>query len=1168
MCRNRLLASSLLLASSSLLPAQVERAEVVYGNFDLRDPELRAATGPTNAGAKISLGAEARYRAKLSPERAARLAAMRAAAGEFLATPGRVLVWNRAGTVPEGVYSLDGSRFLTPASTAPRESIARGFLQANSALYGLTKEEIDGLAKFTDYTNPAGNMSWVEFRQEFHGLPVFGAEIRLGFTRDHALAGTTGNLVPALDTTTLDPRPKLSPATAAVAAAASIGHTVDAVRFATKSVEQNGRLQLLARGPFVREVKTGLVWFSPEPGAAVLAYTVELWEKTYAYYLVVDAADGTILWRKNITEHQTQPATYGVYTGTSPAPLPPNVTAVPGTNYQAPGATRQTVTLIGNEPPNTFNTNGWITDGGNVTTGNNVNAGLDIDGSNGIDSGGQATGSPSRVFNFTYSPPPLGSEAPTLAEYRKGVTTNLFYWTNVYHDRLYLLGFTETARNFQTNNFGRGGSQNDAVLAEVQDSGGTNNANFSTPADGSAGRMQMYLFTGPTPQRDGSLDADVFLHELTHGTSNRLHGNGGGLSSRLARGMGEGWSDFYARCILATPAENVNGVFPSGSYVTLNLTAGFTDNYYYGIRRFPYAPIALLGPNGRPHSPRTLADLDPAQMYFGDGAYSRGPVGSLEAMEVHNVGEIWCDLMLEARALLISRLGFAIGNQRALQIATDAMKLDVTNPTPLSSRDTLIAAALAANPGAVGLADANDIRVGFARRGAGSGASLTTGSNGSSCVAVESYLPDLTNTAISFTDSLGNSNTYAEPGEDLILSVSLRNPGSSAATATAALGAASADFGSIAAAATVVRTLPYRVPAATAAGALLTLPIAVTSPAGVGYVYYTLRVGRPVSSGLQNFDGVTAPALPNGWTSTVSAFGGGVAGTAWNTQAGAGVDAANAAFAPDISGNGTAGGESCLVSPVIALPAENTSLSFKHRWTFDTSGNDGGVLEISIAGGAFTDIIAAGGTFAGGGYPGSVTNQSPARNPLNRRNAWITTGATTTTTVHLPSVANGQNVQLRWRLGFDHTGAATGWFVDTISQITYVLSPIDNDGDGIPDGWETAYGLNPALPSDASTVDPRSGFTYLEEYLAGMNPTDPATFLRVVSQSRDSGTGDVTVAFQSVNGRTYLLERSADLGGSWTPVGSVINGTGTVLNAVDPAVVGEQMFYRIRAVVP
>ncbi len=49
---------------------------------------------------------------------------------------------------------------------------------------------------------------------------------------------------------------------------------------------------------------------------------------------------------------------------------------------------------------------------------------------------------------------------------------------NRYHDELYRLGFTESARNFQNDNYGRGGVGNDRVSAEGQDSSGTNNANF------------------------------------------------------------------------------------------------------------------------------------------------------------------------------------------------------------------------------------------------------------------------------------------------------------------------------------------------------------------------------------------------------------------------------------------------------------------------------------------------------------------------------------------------------------------------------------------------------------------------------------------------------------------------------------------------------------------
>jgi hypothetical protein len=45
---------------------------------------------------------------------------------------------------------------------------------------------------------------------------------------------------------------------------------------------------------------------------------------------------------------------------------------------------------------------------------------------------------------------------------------------------------------------------------------------------------------------------------------------------------------------------------------------------------------------------------------------------------------------------------------------------------------------------------------------------------------------------------------------------------------------------------------------------------------------------------------------------------------------------------------------------------------------------------------------------------------------------------------------------------------------------------LDSDGDGMPDSWETAQGLNPQDGADAAQVDPASGYTNLERYLNGL----------------------------------------------------------------------------------
>ena len=94
-----------------------------------------------------------------------------------------------------------------------------------------------------------------------------------------------------------------------------------------------------------------------------------------------------------------------------------------------------------------------------MTTGNNVEAYLDTDANNAPDNNnttGLSVGhaSPS-TQNFTF---PFSTTVDPRTQ-QAAVVTNLFYYNNIMHDFSYALGFTETARNFQTNNYGRGGTR-------------------------------------------------------------------------------------------------------------------------------------------------------------------------------------------------------------------------------------------------------------------------------------------------------------------------------------------------------------------------------------------------------------------------------------------------------------------------------------------------------------------------------------------------------------------------------------------------------------------------------------------------------------------------------------------------------------------------------------
>ena len=149
---------------------------------------------------------------------------------------------------------------------------------------------------------------------------------------------------------------------------------------------------------------------------------------------------------------------------------------------------------------------------------------------------------------------------------------------------------------------------------------------------------------------------------------------------------------------------------------------------------------------------------------------------------------------------------------------------------------------------------------------------------------------------------------------------------------------------------------------------------------------------------------MTAPALPAGWTTAATG-----AELPWVTSTTNANSTPNDAFAPDV----TNVGNTELVTPTIAVPMGAHQLRFKNLYNMD-SGFDGMVLEISINGGAFSDIIAAGGTFVLGGY--NATISSAFGNPIGGRMAWSGLSAGTgaapgyiTSKANLPAAASGQN---------------------------------------------------------------------------------------------------------------------------------------------------------------
>ena len=90
---------------------------------------------------------------------------------------------NPFGTAPEIVDITGSTAALTEPSTEAHELLFRRFVVENAALYGLTTAQAGQLQTVADYTNPAGNLSWVEYEQRINGIPVFQGYLRAEVTR-------------------------------------------------------------------------------------------------------------------------------------------------------------------------------------------------------------------------------------------------------------------------------------------------------------------------------------------------------------------------------------------------------------------------------------------------------------------------------------------------------------------------------------------------------------------------------------------------------------------------------------------------------------------------------------------------------------------------------------------------------------------------------------------------------------------------------------------------------------------------------------------------------------------------------------------------------------------------------------------------------------------------
>ena len=576
---------------------------------------------------------------------------------------------------PRNLGRLDG--FLSGPSPAPARSVALSFVRRHLDVLGLTAADLATLRLRRDYVDPLG-LHHVSWRQYAQGTPVFGNGLEVQVTRDGRVLALQGSPVSGLAGLA-----QAAPSGTRITAAAARSRAASDVggRAAPEAAVSSSRPGPAAATTWANQDVARRVWFLTPQGLRPAWATYVQAGGAKSYQHVVDASSGAVLFRRStVASAEGDARVYDYY----------------------PGAPRGGSARVVN-----FLDQGWLTRRRTFLNGDSVVAWTDVNDDNELSAdektpvpgtrrraqfrldhfGKAASSSCSSRFVCTWNP----HVADSWRVNRKADATQAFYLASNFHDYLARrpIGFTARAGNFS-----RAGG--DPVLLNALDGADTDdgfpderhidNANMSTPPDGIAPTMQMFLFhlPGATDEEDpflpvsSAFDASVEYHEYTHGLSNRLvidpDGNST-LNSIQAGAMGEAWSDYYAMDYLVTK-HFVHDTDRSGQVVT---------GTYLLAGREPLRTMAIDCPTDA-RSKRCVDRHGRRGGYtYGDFADVRGEP------EVHASGEVWAQTLWDLRAEL--------GHRLATQLITRAMSISADDPDYLDMRNAILQADLVAHEG-------------------------------------------------------------------------------------------------------------------------------------------------------------------------------------------------------------------------------------------------------------------------------------------------------------------------------------------------------------------------------------------------------------------------------------------------------------------------------------
>ena len=417
---------------------------------------------------------------------------------------------HRLGLLAGAIIGLAVS--LQSQNTNLAKETALRFLQGNTTAFNLSRQDVSDVRVTDAYVSRNNGVTHVWVQQQHAGIPVYNALFGLHVKPDGSVFHLGHRFVTNLSEQVNTTLPSLAAGRALELVLVQLGFTSDQTPALLRKIDE--RNWVFEKGTVSKaDIPVKICYDLDAKGQPRLAWSLYIDQINSAdlWTINIDAQSGQILSQFNHTVYckAGHPHLAGEACSDE-VPLAPTSNFKLQTSNSEGGVDESYRvfafpvespihggrTMVVNPADAMASPYGWLDVNGLVgadftyTRGNNVWAFDDSANDNTAAADESADGGATLTFDFPFDPnvEPVDNLLSAI--------TNLFYVNNSMHDIFYRYGFDEQSGNFQTNNYGNGGLGNDAVLAQAIDGAGTDNANFSTPADGGPGRMQMYTWGG------------------------------------------------------------------------------------------------------------------------------------------------------------------------------------------------------------------------------------------------------------------------------------------------------------------------------------------------------------------------------------------------------------------------------------------------------------------------------------------------------------------------------------------------------------------------------------------------------------------------------------------------------------------------------------------------